>query len=670
MLRRFTLGVIFLTISNWLMAQEEVQWASEVIEFSSELTPVQYSAQQALNKPNVLPRGGESPNAWTPSRPDRQDFIKVGFENPQRIQQIAIAESYNPSAVFQVYTYDGEGKEYLVNTFNPRPAEFTGRILNVFFDRTAYEVHAVKVVLNGKAVPGYNSIDAIGIADTRTPIEVEIKVAEELSEDLVIERLSDEVNSPYKELRPLISPDGNTLFFSRRNHPDNVGGEDDPEDIWFSEKDQETGEWLEAKNIGGVLNNKGPNFISSVTPDGNTIVLILGNQYKGGDRMRAGVSYSTKDGDTWNDPQPIEIENDYNYSEKANFYMANSRKVLLMSVEREDTYGDRDLYVSFVKNDGKWTEPKNLGPVINTANEELAPFLAADEKTLYFSSNGFSGYGGTDIYVSRRLDDTWQNWTEPENMGPDINSELDDEYFNIPASGSHAYYSRGVAEDDLDIFRIKLPVFYKPAPVVLVKGRVYDSKTRKPVNARIFYERLPDGMEMGIARSEGDSGVYQLTLPSGDKYGYLAEAEGYLSVNANIDLSDLSEYKEIEQDLYLVPIEVGSTITLNNIFFDFDKTELREDSYPELNRVVKFLEENDNIDIEIGGHTDSIGEVSYNQNLSERRAESVADYIRKQGIRRERLKVEGYGESKPVATNMYNDGRKQNRRVEFIILKD
>jgi outer membrane protein OmpA-like peptidoglycan-associated protein len=339
-----------------------------------------------------------------------------------------------------------------------------------------------------------------------------------------------------------------------------------------------------------------------------------------------------------------------------------------MSVQREDTYGDRDLYVSFLKDNGNWTEPKNLGKILNTAGTESSPFLAADDRTLYFSSNGFSGYGASDIYVTRRLDDTWTNWSEPENLGPNINSEGDDLFFNIPLTGDAAYYSRGANDADVDIYQLELPVFYKPSPVVVVKGKVYNAKTNEPLGGtRIFYERLSDGVEVGIARSES-SGDYQIILPYGERYGYLAERDGFVAISANINLSEEQEYKEITQDLYLVPIEAGVDITLNNIFFDFDKATLRPESYPELNRLLELLNDNATMRIRIEGHTDNVGSDAYNQGLSQRRANAVGRFLTVNGIASDRLQIVGMGETEPVATNETDEGRQKNRRVQFEIL--
>ncbi|MEQ8245091.1 OmpA family protein [Fulvivirga sp.] len=532
--------VFFVQLSN----AQVVQWASEVLEFSSELTPVQYSAQQLLGKPNVLPAGGENPNAWTPERANRKEFVKVGYANPIQIQQIAIAESYNASAIYKVFAYDEDGTEYLINTFSPRSIPLKGRMLNVFVEMTPYKVTAVKIEFDGAAVPEYYSIDAIAISDSNIPIIASIDIPEFINPDISKERLDENVNSKYKEYKPLLSPDGQTLYFSRRNHPENVGGTEDNEDIWYSEKDAD-GNWQLAKNMGSELNNAGPNYVSSVTPDGKSVLLVLGNQYLENGKMAAGVSISSNASGNWSKPTAIQIENDYNYSEKANFYLANSRKALLMSVMREDSNGGRDLYVSFLNADSTWTEPLNLSNKVNTAGEESSPFLASDDKTLYFSSDGYSGFGSSDIYMTKRLDDTWTNWSEPENLGPTINSQYEDLFFNIPGNSDFAYYSQGVSDDDLDIFRVALPVLKRPEPVILVKGKLIDSKTGLPIEAKIIYERLSDGKEIGITSSNATTGEYELLLPAGEVYGIRAEADGFIAENIKVDLRNYTAFSSI-----------------------------------------------------------------------------------------------------------------------------
>jgi outer membrane protein OmpA-like peptidoglycan-associated protein len=593
------------------------------------------------------------------------------------IRQVAIAESHNPSAIFRVLVYDEAGREYVVNTLNPKAVPLKGRMLNLFMEETPYKVAAVKVEFDGAALPDYFSIDAIAISNVNYPIIADIPTPQLLASGLVVEALDKNVNSEFSELNPLLSPDGKTLYFSRKNHPQNIGGTKDSEDIWYSELD-ENGNWSLAKNMGPMFNNSEPNFINSiqsVSPDGRSAVMLLGNKYLPNGKMQAGVSISSNVNGVWTKPVPLKIQNDYNFSEKANYFLTNNRKTLIMSVEREDSYGDRDLYVSFMREDSTWTEPLNLGDVINTAAEESAPFLAADDKTLYFSSNGFSGYGLNDIYASTRLDDTWTNWSEPENLGPEINSPLEDLFFNIPASSDYAYYSRGPSEDKMDIYRVKMPIMRSPEPWVIVKGKVVDQSTGKPLGAKIVYERLPDGLELGVAEADPNTGEYEFRLPGGKKYGIRAEAADKISESQNLDLTNIQNDQTLDgKNFQLAPIQVATvaenvTITLNNIFFDIDKATLQPESYPELNRIASLLKERQTMRIEIAGHTDSTGPDRYNLQLSERRAKAVVTYLVRQGINSNRISVVFFGESKPIAPNTTEEGRQRNRRVEFKILK-
>lgn len=676
-MKRTLLPLLILFALSGRLQGQEVQWATKLIEFSSELTPLQYSARQVLGKPDVLPAGGPSPNAWSPDKPRRKEFLKVGFDHPISIEQIAIAESHNPSAIYRVFAYDEAGKEYLINTLNPKAVPLRGRMLNLFMEKTPYKVAAVKIEFDGAALPDYFGIDAIAISDVNYPIIADIPRMQLLASGLVVEALGKNVNSEYSELNPLLSPDGKTLYFSRKNHPDNIGGTKDKEDIWYSELDS-TGQWSLARNMGRPLNNEEPNFINSiqsVTPDGLTAVMLLGNKYTDKGKMQAGVSISSNVDGTWSRPVALNITNDYNFNERANYFLTNNRRTLLMSVEREDSYGERDLYVSFMQDDSVWTEPLNLGDVINSANDESAPFLAADDVTLYFSSNGFSGYGGNDVYVSKRLDDTWTKWSDPENLGPEINSPAEDLFFNIPASSEYAYYSRGVSDTNTDIFRVKLPILRSPEPWVIVKGKIVDGRTNEPLGAKIIYERLPDGKELGIAQSNPRTGEYEIRLPGGHRYGIRAEAPDRISENQNLDLSSITNDQVIDnKDFTLDPIQLTTveenvTIILNNIFFDFDKATLKPESFPELNRIISLMKERSGMEIEIAGHADATGPEAYNLQLSERRARSVVNYLTENGVAGNRISTVFYGESKPVAPNTTVDGRRRNRRVEFKIIK-
>lgn len=674
-MRRNLLLAFFAIVLYSTAFGQEVQWASKVLEFSSELTPVQYSAQQILGKPNVLPAGGQNPNAWTPDKPKRKEFIKIGYSHPIQVQQIAIAESYNPSGLYRVLLYDEAGTEHVARTLNPIAVPLQGRMLNVFVEKTTYKVAAVRLEFDGAALPDYFSIDAVAITDSHYPIIADIIKPELLAAGIVVEKLDANVNSDVSEFNPMLSPDGKTMYFSRANHPENIGGATDKEDIWYSELGSD-GKWTLARNMGPQFNNEHPNFVNAITsptPDGKTVILVLGNKYLDNGKMLAGVSVSNNVNGSWSKPKALNIENDYNYNEKANYFLTNNRKALIMSVERDDSRGGRDLYVSFMKDDSVWTEPKNLGDILNTAGDETAPFLASDDQTMYFSSNGYSGYGGSDIYMTKRLDDTYTNWSEPKNMGPDINSKGEDLFFNIPSTSEYAYYSRG-EQTNTDIYRAKLPFYNSPQPYVIVKGKLVDAKTGQPIGAKIIYERLSDGKEMGIAQSNPQTGEYEIRLPGGELYGVRAEAEGHLSESQNLDLRNFKTDGVVtHQDMSIKPIEMAriepnATIRLNNIFFDFDKFTLRSESYPELNRVAEFLEEQPSIKVEITGHTDNVGTEEYNLNLSKKRAESVSKYLMQKGVSKDRITTTSYGESRPKDTNDTKEGRQNNRRVEFTIL--
>lgn len=650
---------------------QNVQWAYKVESFSSEKDAKQFSANQITGKANVYPWGKENANAWMPvaKREHENEYIRFSLENPMPIRQIAIAESLNPGALREVYVYDATGSATLLIARASKKIDRKGRFIRLYADLTDFEVHSIKLVFEGVRTFGSFAVDAVGVSDSEEPIDLEIKIAENLLLSAIPEKLGANINSDYPEINPILSPDGKTLFFGRKYHPDNTGGISDYEDIWYSEWNEEKKEWGLAKNAGKPLNTNQPNFVSSITPDGNSMILILGNAYseKGG-KMKSGVSIARKEGDSWSKPRAIEIEDYYNLSMKANFFLTNSRKALIMSVDREDGEGGRDLFVSFLQLDGRWSKPLNLGPTINSANDETAPFMAADDRTLFFSSNGFPGYGGSDIYISRRLDDSWQSWSEPENMGSSINSEDDDTFFNLPPIGDYGYFSRGDGELSSDIYRIELPIFFEPDPVVRVSGKIINSKTGQPVEAKIIYESLEDGRELGVASSDPVTGEYEIILPSGQNYGYVAKIPGFLPTADNLDASRISESMEIGKDLEMVPIEKEAKITLNNIFFAFDSYKLLDQSLPELRRLLDVLNENPDLKIIIKGHTDNVGDEKYNQKLSERRAKSVVDYLRNQGIERSRISSKGLGLAEPIVPNDTPDNRRKNRRVEFEVL--
>lgn len=482
-----------------------------------------------------------------------------------------------------------------------------------------------------------------------------------------LENVGESVNSLYGEYAPIISPDGKTLYFVREGHPENKGV-NKGQNIWISQI-QEDNTWGEAIHLKSNLNSERNSAILGVTPDGNT-ALIFG-YYKEGVKIKPGFSLSKKGKLGWESPEGMFIEgfDTMNKGSYSSATLAGDGKTLIMAflAKPEQSF---DLFISRLKENGRWSRPQSLGSQINTRGGEVTPFIASDSRTLYFASTREDSYGSYDIYVSRRLDSTWQKWSEPINLGEPINDEESNIYFSIPASGETAYISTVNPESgNFDIFRIPVTESLRPEPVLLVYGKVYDAKTKEEIYASIVYESLTTGQEQGRARSNPNDGSYKITLPKGDNYGIIGEAEGYYSVSEQLDLSNIKQYEEIEKNLYLMPIEVGQVFRLNNIFFDSAKSDLRAESYGELNRLIAFLKANPQTQIELQGHTDSVGDANANQSLSESRASSCRKYLLSKGIPENQVIARGFGEAEPIADNATDTGRQQNRRVDFKILK-
>lgn len=481
------------------------------------------------------------------------------------------------------------------------------------------------------------------------------------------ENLGTLVNSKYHENSPVIAPDGKTLYYCVYYSPENTADKN-ATDIYYSEL-QPGQTWDKYKNIGPPLNNNVSNWVVSVSPDNNS--LVVGNHYKAdGSPNGGGISIAYRDKDNkWQVPVDQEIKDYNNLNRYTSYYISSDNKVLLIGMQDVDSYGDQDIYVSFRESESHWSKPMNIGNGVNTVCSDFGPFLAADGKTLYFASYGNESYGSSDIFMTKRLDDTWKNWTKPVNLGPSINSTGWESGFSISAKGDYAYM---ISEDDVDgatpdIFRIKLSETQKPQPVLLVYGKVLNKKTNQPLASTISYSDLTANKEIGVASSNAVDGSYKIILPMGKDYGFLAAKEGFYPIAENIKLDTLKEYMEIERNLYLAPVEVGETIRLNNIFFDLNKSTLKTESSSELDRLVDFLKNNPAIKIEVAGHTDNVGSDEYNLKLSQQRTESVTAYLAEKGIEKSRLTARGYGETKPVESNESEEGRAMNRRVEFSI---
>ena len=477
--------------------------------------------------------------------------------------------------------------------------------------------------------------------------------------------LSIDVNSDYPELTPLVSPDGEKLFFVRENDPGNTNYPlDECQDIWMSKLEPD-GTWGRARHLNAPFNQNFNNSIIGFSSDGNT--RYIKGYYQKGVWKKNGFSstHLTKNG--WTTPVGIDVKNyDRMLHETTTVsnYMHTDNNILLTSFLAKKS-SSHDIFVSFKNGVNSFTEPLKLG--LCTDNyDEISPFLASDGITLYFASDRPDGYGDFDIWMTRRLDETWMKWSEPVNLGPEINSAGWDAYYTIPASGDVAYMiSKGEGGDD--ICKITLKEELRPKPVVLVKGKVFNRNTNQPIAAEITVQNLLDGSAIATANSNEETGEYQIILPQGGNYGFNASVQGCYALSENMNTQELGEYSELQKDLYLVPIEKGQIVRLNNIFFDFNKYELKPESFPELNRVVEMMNTNPGLKIEIGGHTDDIGTDESNKVLSQNRASAVKNYLCLRGISGDRITAIGYGEQLPVSDNSTENGRALNRRVELKI---
>ena len=378
--------------------------------------------------------------------------------------------------------------------------------------------------------------------------------------------------------------------------------------------------------------------------------------------------------DSWSEFEqlPISFDNESNFLEAA---LSPDGKAIVFATKLKGNLfydpktDERDLYVVLKRPDKTWSEPINLGRNINTKGKEVSPFLSADGQGMYFATDGRPGYGNMDIFYSKRLDNTWTYWSEPVNLGPSINTVGFDAYYAIPASADYAYMVSDIGSyGKLDIVRLKLNEQHEQK-VALISGRVLNAKTKEPVAAKIYYHDLATNTESGEGRSDPKTGEFSISLNNGVNYGVSAEAAGFIAVHENMTADINGGYSESSRDLLMVPIEVGAKLELNNVFFERGLPELKSGSYVELDRLTDILNTNENIEIELHGYTDDVGNRNDLIKLSKERVNTVMSYLISKGISKRRMTGKGMGPDDPVAPNDTEENRMRNRRVELLITK-
>lgn len=456
------------------------------------------------------------------------------------------------------------------------------------------------------------------------------------------------------ETAPLLGPDRHTLYFSR--------GEDSTlyAATLMNSRVQGDSMWGEPQP---VFQQQLPGRVEAFSVDEKSLDLLL---MPG--TASSGLATSTVVDSVWQLPTREYIPAIGEQPGLITTFLNKEEDILLISANRNDSYGGQDLYVLFKKNDGSWSNPKNLGPDINTFEEEFAPWLSPDGKFLIFTSGGHPGYGGWDLYRSERLTQTWTRWSTPENLGPRINTQMDEGWYH-PWKDDRAYISvQDSSRGDFDLYGLRLPVDPASQPVVRLRGRIINQKTGEPVAGNIILREIQGNDLPSTIEATGAQTGFNGYVPYQQAYQMIGMADGYFPLTDTLDLRAIDKYRDVEQDIYVAPVDVGDVIRLDKVYFQRAEAILLDQSFDELDRLVALMLAIPSLQIEIHGHTDDIGDPGELFILSESRAERVLWYLTEQGIEPSRMQAKGFGASLPVADNRNPETRPLNRRVEFVII--
>ncbi len=478
-----------------------------------------------------------------------------------------------------------------------------------------------------------------------------------------------EINSPLPEYYPAISVDGETFLYTRRlNSEMTYTGFN--EDFFVSYRDGDG--WKKSINVAPInsMTNEGAPTLSA---NGRFLIFTsCDNPVEGYGQGRKGYGscdlfYTYSIGDNWSNPKNLgSTINTRNWETQPSF-SSDGKTLYFVRGTGRGYDRQQDIFTCELTDEGTWTKPVRLSNTINTKGVEESVYIHPDGKTLYFSSNGHPGMGGLDIFMSRK--DENGEWTTPVNLGYPINTFNDENSLLVAADGKMAYFAsdREGGYGELDLYQFELPDHAKPEPVNYLKGKVYDAHTKKPLEAKFELIDLETGKRVVQSHSDPSNGEYIVSLPINKEYALNATVEGYLFYSENFMLKGGDITKPFKKDAPMHKIEVGKSVVLKNVFFDTDKYDLKPKSKVELDKLISFMQKNTTVKIELGGHTDSVGNAKANQVLSDNRAKAVYDYLVDKGIAKDRLTTKGYGDTKPIASNDTEEGRAENRRTEFKI---
>lgn len=480
----------------------------------------------------------------------------------------------------------------------------------------------------------------------------------------VITNLGENVNTPYDDYAPVVSADGYMMIFTSRRptlKEDIDMKMQGMENIYVSYYDDMTWKWSRPQLLENTVNqNAKNNSAIALSNDGQRLLLYRGDP-------DGNIYESVLEGESWSEPVKLPKPINSKKHESSASIAPDGRTIYFVS-NRRGGEGGSDIWVCHQGING-WEKAENLGSAINTSENEEGVFIHPDGKTLFFSSKGHGSKGGYDIFKS-----VFENnrWSKPVSLGDSINTSADDLFYGLTADGKTGYYSsvRPGGAGMKDIFEVYFKnKNKKSAPkLTLLKGIVIDNDSFDPVGADIEISDNEKNEVIAVIKSNSSTGKYLISLPAGKNYGIAIKKKGYLFFSENYDIPASAVYKEVYKTIPLQKFVVGNKIALKNVFYDQGKATLRPESLTELNQLVKVMNVNTDIRIEIASHTDSQGSAETNMSLSKARSQSVADYLFAAGISKDQIVVRGYGESKPVASNDTEDGRQLNRRTEITIL--
>jgi outer membrane protein OmpA-like peptidoglycan-associated protein len=474
------------------------------------------------------------------------------------------------------------------------------------------------------------------------------------------EKLETPLNEFKLQYFPVLTADGEQILFTKRDGTGNF----DKEDIYTAFANG-NGSWTTPLSLAQTINSAFNEGTCSVTADGKILIYTscdapdsqgscdLYISYKVNGAWQRATNMGTKVNSRSWDSQPS---------------LSADGRVLFFSSNRRGGFGGNDIWYTVRQNDGSWSDAKNLGSVVNTPKDEISPFMFFNNEILFFASEGHQGFGGMDIFLSRVKSGEFQT---PENLGLPINDQLEQVALFITAKKDYAYYTELTKEDDQNerslLYRFKFPEeIYLGENLSVTEGKVYNAKTGQPVDATLSLVSLTNDSTLYQFQSDGKTGEFMMLYPESAVSGLYVEKKGFIPKIYNVERDKIQNVKDLKVEL--TPVASGEEFVFENVFFEFDKFDLKAESITSLKRLFKFLQENPNVNILISGHTDNIGSVIYNQTLSLQRAKSVQNFLVGAGLHPGRLLVEGKGDKEPMVPNSSPENQALNRRITIKVL--